>query len=256
MASCRLDIAELRVAACDAVIKRLSPDTCVDAWDLAETLALPPLTAAAKRVALTQFDEVTSASAAAFARLPAARLELLLADDELAIKEEESAFRALEQWYDAQASPSPSDASEGLLSQIRFPLIQDPDFRRALERSPIVLRHPMVLVTAYREAANREQTARNRKRKFMLPRPVTYEELEVGMEVQIMADKAFVQARCEERAPGAGEDVGWDEEMDAAVGKTFHIVELDGDTQAAVLDTDGKFGMMRNFNFPFTALLA
>ena len=90
LAACRLRVEALQQACCSAIIDRLSPAVCLDAWDLAERLSLERLTAAAKKVALNAFGEVSASPG--FAVLPAARLDELLADDELNVVREEQAL--------------------------------------------------------------------------------------------------------------------------------------------------------------------
>jgi len=250
-AACRLQCAELQQAAEAAVITHLSPSTCLDAWDFADHFSLTPLTAAAKRIAIGAFEEVSTSST--FSTMPAARLDELLGDDALAVKDEETTLRALESWFRAQHSPPESSVTEGLLSHVRFPLMKQ-ESRRGLEASPLVQRHPMVLVSAYREELLKEKTPRNRKRKLMTGQPLTYEELKVGMHVRVMEDMAFVKSECDNTAPGATQACGWDDEMSSCLGNEYVIVEVEDSSTSALLKTRSA-DVSDDYFFPSTSLL-
>ena len=256
-AACRLEIPELQAATQKAIVDRLTADSVVDAWEFAETFSLTPMATEVKSVALNLFDDL--AKSATFSRLPAKRLDELLASDELAIKDELTALQALEAWHGAQATPPPSDVAQALLTKVRFPLMKaDAAFRKeVIEKSPVVQRHPMVLVEAYREEHFKEDTARTRSRKSMLPRKVTFRELEVGMRVQLMEDADFVQAQLEMVVPGATHECSALEDGDELqlVGQDFKIVSLMPEFQAAQLNTSRVIGDRGDYIFPFTTLL-
>ena len=247
-ASCRLQCTELQMAAEDALIAHISPSTCLDAWDFATHFSLSPLAAAAKKSALVGFEEVTGCSS--FTRMPAARLEELLADDYLIAKEEETAFKALEAWFRAQSTPPDSSVTERLLSHVRFPLMKK-ETRKALEASALVQRHPMVLVSAYREEMLQEDTPRTRKRNSPAGTPLIPGDLVVGRRVRVMADAEFVENEC------AGV-VGWeDSEMDGACGNVYEIKRLSNTAEHVVeLATRGMHDMSEDYEFPITVLLS
>ena len=246
-AACRMGCVELQSAAEVTLIQHLSASTCLDAWDFADHFSLAPLTAAAKKTALESFEDIVASSG--FVQMPAVRLDALLAADDLVVKREEVVFSALETWTNAQATPPDTALSEKLLSRIRFPLMQK-ESRRGLEASPLVQRHPMVLVSAYREEMLQESTARTRRRKLLIGSPLTFELLRVGMRVRVMDDLAFVRAECEKPAPGAMDKgaVEWGDEMEAFIGNVCEITELNPDFRGALLDP--IFYM-----FPYTTLL-
>jgi len=256
-AACRLEIPELQAATQRAIVDRLTADSVVDAWEFAETFSLTPMATEVKSVALNLFDDL--AKSATFSRLPAKRLDELLASDELAIKDELTALQALEAWHGAQATPPPSDVAQALLTKVRFPLMKaDAAFRKeVIEKSPVVQRHPMVLVEAYREEHFKEDTARTRSRKSMLPRKVTFRELEVGMRVQLMEDADFVQAQLEMVVPRATHECSALEDGDELqlVGQDFKIVSLMPEFQAAQWNTSRVIGDRGDYIFPFTTLL-
>ena len=58
-----LGVVPLRDAVVDAIIKRLTPDSCVGAWGLASRHILPPLADAARRVCLESFTALTASGA-------------------------------------------------------------------------------------------------------------------------------------------------------------------------------------------------
>ena len=251
-AACRMQCAELQQAAEAALIDHLSPTTCLDAWDFADHYSLTPLTAAAKKIALESFEQVATSSG--FSQLPPTRLDELLEDDALGVQKEETTLSTLEAWFQAQPSPPDQDVTERLLGRIRFPLMEQGS-RRALESSPLVQRHPMVLVSAYREEMLKEQTPRNRKRKRMTPLQLTYDDLRVGMRVLVMEDEDYVSAECSKPAPNASKSVHFAEGMRGALGVEFEISKVQPGTQSALLSTRGLQGMFTHYAFPFTTLL-
>ena len=190
-------------------------------------------------------------------------LDELLADDELKVDTEETAFKALERWVDAQPSPPAEEVTSGLLSRIRFPLIESKDVRLSIEGSALVQRSPMVLVTAYREHFDKEDTPRTRKRKSMAPQTLTWDELKVGMRVRVMSDEAFVKAECHKKAPGAVGMVGWPSGPTglalkrSMIGGTYEICELDVYGRAVRLRVDASAQCLARPEglFPYTVLL-
>ena len=263
-AATRLQIDPLRKAAELAIIDRLTPSNCLDAWNVATHLDLTPLTVAAKKTALAAFDEVAADGSPAFSSLPASRLDELLADDELKVDTEETAFKALERWVDAQPSPPAEEVTSGLLSRIRFPLIESKGVRLSIEGSALVQRSPMVLVTAYREHFDKEDTPRTRKRKSMVPQTLAWDELEVGMRVRVMSDEAFVMAECHKRVPGAASKAGWPSGPTglglkrSMIGGTYEICVVDEYRRAVWLRVNGPGQIGINpppFYFPYTVLL-
>ena len=166
-AACRLQMDDLQAAAEAAVIQRITPASCLDAWDLADHFSLTALLAVARKLALTRFDEVVES--AAFASVSSARLDELLASDALTVEREELAFHALARWVDAQPEAPPPEDVARLLSRIRFPLIASGPARCELEASPLAQRHPSVLAAAREEGApETEGTGRTRKRFAMM----------------------------------------------------------------------------------------
>ena len=161
-AACRLQMDDLQAAAEIAVIQRITPASCLDAWDLADHFSLTALLAVAKKLALTRFDEVVESDA--FPTVSSARLDELLASDALTLEREELAFHALARWVDAQPETPPPEETARLLSRIRFPLIASGPARSELEASPLAQRHPSVLA-AMREEGGLENMYMGRTRK-------------------------------------------------------------------------------------------
>ena len=115
-----------------------------------------------------------------------------------------------------------------------------------LETDELALQHLGLIAKAYREKLHGEDTPRTRARTGMA---LSFEELEVGMRVQVMDDLLIVSAAC------AVDTVGWREEMQTAVGEEFAVVSTSTALKSAELATSGKFGMEINFFFPCTVLL-
>uniref|UniRef100_A0A7S3AJH0 BTB domain-containing protein n=1 Tax=Haptolina ericina TaxID=156174 RepID=A0A7S3AJH0_9EUKA len=233
-AACRLQVEGLQTAAESAVIDRISPSVCLDIWELADRLSLAPLIAGAKKVALQSFSEVVATGT--YVELPASRLDELLADDRLNVETEQIAFAALERWVAAQAPPASSQVVGGLLSRVRFALIDSNEFRRKLEASPMVQAHPMVLVSAYREERNGEATPRTRRRKSMLPKTFSsFEEVKVwfaaGKRVRVMSDEGFVSEECK-----ASDSLGWCTEMSNLLNTVWKIDGIDDTDESVELD--------------------
>jgi hypothetical protein len=133
----------LQLAAEQAMVDALTPETCAAAFHLASHLPLPHLMASAEKLALASFVEV--AGSEGFASLPLPHLETLLAHDGLAAKEEQ-VFTALTRWVDAQPTPPTAAEEARLLALVRFPLITSEEFVvETVEASPLVARHTLIL---------------------------------------------------------------------------------------------------------------
>ena len=115
-----LQVQTLIHAVSDAIATRLTPESSIGAWELADRYALPELESAAKQCALKCFEDVKDDALAAMT--PSMLRELLCAD-ELVVSSEETVFSRLSKWHAAQ-SPPPAEASlVGLLELVRFPLM-------------------------------------------------------------------------------------------------------------------------------------
>lgn len=245
----RLDLEALQVAVQGAIAERLTPANCLDAWDLADSLSVGPLKAEAKSVALSKFDEVVESPA--LMKLSADKLSELLSDNLLVAKTEDVVFSALEAWVDAQKPPPAEGVEAELLGHVRVAHMQARD---RLERSPLVQRHPMVLLSAYREIIDKVETARSRFRTFSVP-PLTFDDFSKGMRVRVKDDLAFVEKECKATPPGATDKVGWNSGMSKAIGEVFKVVRrTDRGLMAAKLETKGQSGMASDYLFPYTTL--
>lgn len=154
--ACRLQLHELQKVAESAVIARLTPAICLDAWEFADRLSLIALTVAAKNIALSSFEEVSRS--AAFGSIDRSRLTELLADDALNVSSEPQAFRALERWVEAQPEPPAAETVEDLLAHVRFPLITCEQARRELQGTPLGRRHTAALESALVDASHADET--------------------------------------------------------------------------------------------------
>jgi len=169
-AACRLAIPSLQASAEAAVIDRLGPENSVHALCMAEGLVLVRLAKAAEAVVLANFEALEPTL---IKELSAETFGAVLGADALHIKHEERAFEAITQWVDGQASPPPPDVVRSLLSHVRFPFMSIEYLMNTVEKHPMVLEHPMVLATAFREAFGQQDTARARKRACMDWQPFT-----------------------------------------------------------------------------------
>ena len=145
-----LQVPALQAAAEQAMVEKLTPATCAAAIDLASHLPLAHLMASAQKLALSAFVDVSGSDT--FHLLPLARLETLLAHDELCAKEEQ-VFDGLLRWLGKQPTPPSAEDEARLLQHVRFPLMKGQDYvRESVEKSPLVARHALILAQAYREA--------------------------------------------------------------------------------------------------------
>ena len=78
---------------------------------------------------------------------------------------------------------------------------------------------------------------------------LTSKELKVGMTVQVMGDLEKVKAACM-----ATLHIGWDDEMEKALGRKFVVKEIWQIEESATLGTEDKFGMSCDFAFACAAL--
>ena len=78
---------------------------------------------------------------------------------------------------------------------------------------------------------------------------LTSNELKVGMAVQVMGDLEKVKVACM-----ATLHIGWDDEMEKALGRKFVVKEIWRTEESATLGTEDKFGMSCDFAFACAAL--
>eukprot|EP00965_Chrysotila_dentata_P024798 822273-Pleurochrysis_carterae.AAC.1 len=123
-AAAMLQVLPLAQAAAEAIIERLSPVSCVGAWQLGSRLMLPRLEAAAREEALRGFEHlVREAGGATLSALEFGWLKSLIADDALCVDSEESVFEALRVWIAGQSVAPLSDDVAVLLKLVRWPLL-------------------------------------------------------------------------------------------------------------------------------------
>ena len=113
-----LGVLPLRDAVVAAIIERLTPDSCVGAWDLASRHSLPPLAHAARSVCLESFEALPASGT--LGALSAACMGELLSDDALAVENEAVAFAAMKCWLAAQETEPAEAVVASLLRHIRF----------------------------------------------------------------------------------------------------------------------------------------
>ena len=147
----------------------------------------------------------------------------------------------------------PAEVVHRLLGHVRFPRLAK-HRQVQLETDELALQHTVLIAKAYREELHGEDTPRTRPRNRLLK----FEELIVGMQVQVMGNANFVKTGCEVSAPGAkaGADgtTGWNLDMARSIGREFVVKSTDANYMAARLATSGKFGMGRDYTFPHTVL--
>ena len=160
-------------------------------------------------------------------------------------------FEAVKAWL-VQSPAAPAEAARRLLEHVRFPRLAK-ERQLQLETDELALQHAALIAKAYREQLHGEDTPRTRARRRAA---LKFEDLSVGMRVQVMDDLDFVKKSCEEtRAPGANRSVGWNEEMAPSIGRKFVVKDTEARFMAARLATRG-FGMSMDYSFPYTVLRA
>ena len=132
-----------------------------------------------------------------------------------------------------------------MLGHVRFPRLAK-ERQLQLETDELALQHLGLIAKAYREALNGEDTPRTRARSGSA---LTSKELKVGMAVQVMGDLEKVKAACM-----ATLHIGWDDEMEKALGRKFVVKDMWRAEESATLGTEDKFGMSCDFAFACAAL--
>ena len=246
--ACMLQVPALQAAAEQAMVDKLIPATCAAAIDLASHLPLAHLMASAQKLALAAFVDVSGSDT--FHLLPLARLETLLAHDELCAKEEQ-VFDGLQKWLGKQPAPPSAEEEARLLQHVRFPLMKGRDYvLEQVEKSPLVARHSLIYAQSLRESRFKEDTPRTRRRRAGL---LPYASLEEGLLVCVDTDREFVEGECERAVEGATDPCVWDDdgEMAKCVGTRGKISELDASLQGAKIEFDA---VDDEWWFPFTVL--
>ena len=187
-AACRLQVPSLQAAAEANLIARLTPANAVQCLSFADHLCLVELARAAEDVMLQEFEAIEPS---ALKELSASQLGALLAADALHIEREEKAFEALAAWHASQEPPPEDGVTRSLLCHVRFPLMASHYVKETVESHPLVLAHPMVFATAFREAYGQEATPRTRTRTRTRRgdwQTLTPSELKDGKVVQLIED--------------------------------------------------------------------
>ena len=164
-------------------------------------------------------------------------------------------FETVKGWL-KQTSAAPAEAARRLLGHVRFPRLAK-ERQLQLETDELALQHAALIAKAYREQLHGEDTPRTRARAGDR-RGMRFEDLKVGMRVQVMDDMSFVKKACETLAPGAqpGKVVNWIAGMANAIGRQFVVRVTSATSMSARLETEGAFGMDMDFAFPYTVLRA
>ena len=163
-------------------------------------------------------------------------------------------FEAIKAWL-VQTPAAPAEAARRLLGHVRFPRLAK-ERQLQLETDELAQQHAALIAKAYREQLHGEDTPRTRARERRAA--LKFEDLSVGMRVQVMDDVEFVTKSCEETPPGAerGKRAGWNLEMAHAIGRRFVVKSTNTTFMSAKLATEGENGMKRDYAFPYTVLCA
>jgi len=253
-----LRVPSLEAAAEAAIAQRLDPSSALHALGLAEHLSLPVLAAAAKEIVLAHFEEAMAVEGDVLATLCAEKLGEFIEADALIVSDEWVVFETIKAWL-VHTPAAPAEVVHRLLGHVRFPRLAK-HRQVQLETDELALQHTGLVAKAYREELHGEDTPRTRIRN----RRLKFEELIVGMQVQVMDDLDFVKAGCKASAPGAARGkktllqqvlaASWTSEMESSIGKEFVVISTDATWMSAKLATEGEFGMGRNYAFPYTVL--
>ena len=131
-----LQIGTLVAAIAAKLQQRLTSQSCLDAWALADTHDLKKLANAAKETALNHFDVVATLDG--FVGVPLARLHELLTDERLETRREELVHEAVMRWVRAQ-EPPPDDVSLlRLLMAVRYSQVERGYFERIVMGEPLL----------------------------------------------------------------------------------------------------------------------
>ena len=116
-----LQLHPLRDRAAAAIAKRLTADSCVGAWDLAERLSLDALRDQAHTACLACWPELRAPEK--LGAIGIERLVDLLGDDGLKVQAEGEVLDAIDAWIGAQPSAPSDEEVARLVAQVRFPLL-------------------------------------------------------------------------------------------------------------------------------------
>ena len=131
----RLDMPGLFDTVAGTIGRHLTADSCVGAWTLGVELDAPVLVATARAQCEKDFETLAHGD---IGGLTHAAMAALISSPNLAVAEEETVFRALEMWWNAQrVSPTPEAVAE-LLQSVRFPHMDDGYIRQHVLRAPVM----------------------------------------------------------------------------------------------------------------------
>ena len=140
-----LGVLPLRDAVVAAIIERLTPDSCIGAWDLASRHSLPPLAHAARSVCLESFEALEASGT--LGALSATCLGELLSDDKVVVKDESVVFAAMKCWLAAQETEPAEAVVASLLRHIRFEQIDEAG-RSCIADAPLMQKLALMKIMA------------------------------------------------------------------------------------------------------------
>ena len=152
-----LGVLPLRDAAVDAIIERLTADSCVGAWDIADRCSLPTLAKAAREACCVHFEDLDATGT--FGALCVGRMRELLMSDTLDTKDEEATFSCLTRWLGAQAAQPSETETASLVREIRFEQM-DEATRARLADEPIMQSLPLMKILAKSAGGSRPERIR------------------------------------------------------------------------------------------------
>ena len=135
---------------------------------------------------------------------------------------------------------------------MRFPRLAK-ERQLQLETDELALQHAALIAKAYREQLHGEDTPRTRARSHAA---LKFEDLSVGMRVQVMDNVEFVTKSCDETLPGAECAVTWNKAIAPSIGRQFVVKNTFAKTMSTKLATEGELGMSTDYVFPYTVLRA
>ena len=193
-----LGVLPLRDAVATAIIKRLTPDSCIGAWDLASRHSLPPLADAARSVCLESFDALQASGT--LDALSATRLGELLSDDKLAVKDESVVFAAMKRWLAAQETEPAEAVVASLLRHIRFEQMDEAE-RSRIADEPLMQKLALMKVMAKTAGGARPARMGNIPSGVQLALPGTF--LDGSWTLHYDADYGHVTKRAELAVPSS-----------------------------------------------------
>ena len=140
-----LGVLPLRDAAVNAIVERITVDSCIGAWDLADRCSLPTLATAAREACCLHLADLDGNGT--LGALSVGRILELLQSDALQVKDEEAVFNCLKLWLGAQATEPSESEMASLVREIRFEQM-DEAARARMTDEPLLQSLPLMKILA------------------------------------------------------------------------------------------------------------